>query len=154
MHCCVAQPFDGLAHCLMIVASHDLAQPGRRRCNLGFLFFFVSHGLLHWAEQSVPSGVAALVIAIEPAIVALMLPALRVGPSPTAWTWAGLALGAIGVGVLFGPDVTTGVGVMVGLVSVLVSAIAWSLGIVYARKIQPRSGGATSSPRTPSRTTP
>jgi len=30
---------------------------------LGFLFFFVSHGLLHWAELKVPSGVAALVIA-------------------------------------------------------------------------------------------
>ena len=41
---------------------------------LGFLFFFLSHGLLHWAELKVPSGAAALVIAIEPAIVALLLP--------------------------------------------------------------------------------
>jgi hypothetical protein len=38
---------------------------------LGFLFFFVSHGLLHWAEQKCLSDVAALVFAIEPAIVAL-----------------------------------------------------------------------------------
>ena len=61
---------------------------------LGFLFFFVSHGLLHWAELSVPSGVAALVIAIEPAIVALLLPLLKLGPKPRGVTWAGLALGA------------------------------------------------------------
>lgn len=108
---------------------------------LGFLFFFVSHGLLHWAEQSVPSGVAALVIAIEPAIVALLLPVLRLGPKPTGWTYAGLALGAVGVGVLFGPEVTTGFDVRVGLVSVLISAIAWSFGIVYARKVQPKTGG-------------
>src|SRR6185369_4349225 len=41
-----------------------------------------SHGLLHWAELGVPSGVAALVIAIEPAIVALLLPVLKLGPPP------------------------------------------------------------------------
>ena len=107
---------------------------------LGFLFFFVSHGLLHWAELSVPSGVAALVIAIEPAIVALLLPVLRLGPRPRGMTWAGLALGAASVALLFGPDVSAGPQVLTGLVAVLVSAIAWSLGIVYSRKLQPANG--------------
>src|SRR3954465_1098733 len=68
---------------------------------LGFLFFFVSHGLLHWAEMKVPSGVAALVIAIEPAIVALLLPPLRLGGPPGGAPWAGLALGAVSVALLF-----------------------------------------------------
>ncbi len=107
---------------------------------LGFLFFFVSHGLLHWAELKVPSGVAALVIAIEPAIVALLLPLLRLGPAPRGLTWAGLALGAASVALLFRPDVSAGEGVSVGLIAVLVSATAWSLGIVYARKLQPANG--------------
>jgi drug/metabolite transporter (DMT)-like permease len=107
---------------------------------LGFLFFFVSHGLLHWAELEVPSGVAALVIAVEPAIVALLLPLLRLGPGPRGATWAGLALGAASVALLFRPDVSAGEGVSVGLVAVLVSAIAWSLGIVYSRKLQPAKG--------------
>src|SRR5437762_4578815 len=75
---------------------------------LGFLFFFVSHGLLHWAEQTVPSGVAALVIAIEPAMVALLLPVLRLGPPPRGITWVGLALGAVSVVLLFQPDVSAG----------------------------------------------
>jgi drug/metabolite transporter (DMT)-like permease len=107
---------------------------------LGFLFFFVSHGLLHWAELSVPSGVAALVIAVEPAIVALLLPALKLGPPPRGITWAGLAVGAASVALLFRPDVSAGEGMSVGLLAVLVSATAWSLGIVYARKLQPASG--------------
>ena len=107
---------------------------------LGFLFFFVSHGLLHWAELKVPSGVAALVIAIEPAIVALLLPVLKLGSAPRGATWAGLALGAGSVVLLFRPDVSAGEGVSVGLVAVLVSAMAWSLGIVYARKLQPANG--------------
>jgi drug/metabolite transporter (DMT)-like permease len=107
---------------------------------LGFLFFFVSHGLLHWAELAVPSGVAALVIAVEPAIVALLLPALKQGPRPRGATWAGLALGAASVTLLFRPEVSADRGVLVGLVAVLVSAIAWSLGLVYARKLQPKNG--------------
>jgi len=107
---------------------------------LGFLFFFVSHGLLHWAEQKVPSGVAALVIAIEPAIVALLLPLLKLGPRPRGFTYAGLLLGAASVAFLFRPDVATERGVLVGLVAVLISAIAWSVGIVYAGKLQPASG--------------
>jgi drug/metabolite transporter (DMT)-like permease len=107
---------------------------------LGFLFFLVSHGLLHSAEVKVPSGVAALVIAIEPAIVALLLPLLKLGPSPRGVTWAGLALGAVSVAVLFRPEVTTDPAVLMGLVAVLISAIAWSVGIVYARKLQPANG--------------
>jgi len=107
---------------------------------LGFLFFLVSHGLLHWAEVKVPSGVAALVIAIEPAIVALLLPVLKLGPRPRGLTWAGLALGALSVAVLFRPEVTTEPAVLMGLVAVLISAIAWSVGIVYARKLQPANG--------------
>jgi drug/metabolite transporter (DMT)-like permease len=107
---------------------------------LGFLFFFVSHGLLHWAELKVPSGVAALVIAIEPAIVALLLPLLKLGPSPRGVTWAGLVLGAASVALLFRPEVSADSGVAIGLLAVLVSATAWSLGIVYARKLQPANG--------------
>src|SRR5437762_8024670 len=107
---------------------------------LGFLFFFVSHGLLHWAELTVPSGVAALVIAIEPAIVALLLPLLKLGPKPRGVTWAGLALGAGSVAFLFRPDVTVEGSVAIGLVAVLISAIAWSFGIVYSRRLQPADG--------------
>src|SRR2546430_8842448 len=73
---------------------------------LGFLFFFVSHGLLHWAELNVPSGVAALVIAIEPAIVALLLPLLRLGPWPRGVTLVGLAFGSGSLALLFRPEVS------------------------------------------------
>jgi drug/metabolite transporter (DMT)-like permease len=107
---------------------------------LGFLFFFVSHGLLHWAELKVPSGMAALVIAIEPAIVALLLPLLKLGPAPRGLTWAGLGLGAASVALLFRADVSSADGVAVGLLAVLVSATSWSFGIVYSRKLQPAKG--------------
>src|SRR5216683_2845714 len=36
---------------------------------LGALFFLIGHGTLHWAEQYVGSGLAALLIATEPILV-------------------------------------------------------------------------------------
>src|SRR3974390_1351017 len=38
---------------------------------IGFLFFLVGHGTPHWAEKFVPSGLAALLIAVEPLFVFL-----------------------------------------------------------------------------------
>ena len=39
---------------------------------IGALFFLIGHGSLHWAERHVPSGLAALIIAIEPIIVFIL----------------------------------------------------------------------------------
>ena len=43
---------------------------------VGVPFFLVGHGTLHWAEQSVASGLAALLVATEPLWIALLLAAL------------------------------------------------------------------------------
>src|SRR4051812_16266698 len=39
---------------------------------IGALYFLLGHGTLHWAEQHVASGLAALLIATEPMIIALL----------------------------------------------------------------------------------
>src|SRR6478672_9355136 len=39
---------------------------------VGAFFFLIGHGTLHWAEQHVASGLAALLIATEPMIIALL----------------------------------------------------------------------------------
>src|SRR5688572_22988452 len=40
---------------------------------LAVLFFLVGHGTLHWAEQTVASGIAALLVATEPVWIALLM---------------------------------------------------------------------------------
>jgi drug/metabolite transporter (DMT)-like permease len=101
---------------------------------IGFLFFLLGHGSLHWAERIVPSGTAALLIAIEPIFVFLL-------SSMAARVWrlngllvAGILLGLIGVGVLVGGVDTTSPGSMLGAVTILFGALAWSVGIIYSRK--------------------
>ena len=36
---------------------------------IGLFFFLIGHGTVHWAEKVVPSGLAALLVAIEPVFV-------------------------------------------------------------------------------------
>ena len=59
---------------------------------LGALFFLIGHGSLHWAEQHVASGLAALLIATEPMFI-LVLAWWRAsrrsaGSARWAWDWA------------------------------------------------------------------
>jgi drug/metabolite transporter (DMT)-like permease len=42
---------------------------------LAVLFFLIGHGTLHWAEQTLSSGLAALLVATEPIFVAIILAA-------------------------------------------------------------------------------
>lgn len=100
---------------------------------LAFLFFFISHGSLHWAEQTVPSGLSALLVAGEPLIVALM--GLFIGHK-TRFTWmsgAGLAIGFLGVALL-STDKTLMGGSITGALMIIVGTISWSIGMFYAPK--------------------
>jgi len=102
---------------------------------IGFFFFLVGHGSLHWAERVVPSGLAALLIAVEPIFVFLL-------SSAAARTWringmlvAGIALGLLGVGILVrGTTLESTHGLTLGSIVILIGAFSWSLGIIYSRR--------------------
>ena len=100
----------------------------------GFLFFVVGHGSLHWAEQSVPSGIAALLIATEPIFLALLIAMTATKKLPDKSTMAGLVLGVIGVAVLIKPDPAHSHGSLIGTLAVLLGAFSWSAGIVVSRR--------------------
>jgi drug/metabolite transporter (DMT)-like permease len=103
---------------------------------IGFLFFLVGHGTLHWAEQTVPSGIAALLIATEPIFVALLIAVSATKRIPDKNIILGLVLGLIGVAVLIKPDPTHANGGLIGIVAVLLGSLSWSAGIVYSRRSQ------------------
>jgi drug/metabolite transporter (DMT)-like permease len=96
------------------------------------LFFLVGHGSLHWAEQSVPSGIAALLVATEPLWIALLMPAAQ-GPQARLRTAGGLAAGLAGVALLVPREaLTSGSQQLWGSSAVLVGAMSWALGVRYA----------------------
>ena len=102
---------------------------------IGFLFFLIGHGSLHWAEQYVPSGMASLLIAIEPIIVFIMSSAAARVWRMNGMLLAGILLGLVGVGILVrGTGLVAGGRGAWGPIAVLIGAISWSAGIIYSRR--------------------
>jgi drug/metabolite transporter (DMT)-like permease len=110
-------------------------QQWRASAIIGVFFFLIGHGTLHWAEQRVPSGLCAVVIATEPIWVFLASAAAFRSWRMNATLFTGLTLGLLGVGLLFqGQTLRSVPGVSLAAVAVLVGAISWSIGIVYSRR--------------------
>jgi drug/metabolite transporter (DMT)-like permease len=102
---------------------------------LGGLFFLIGHGTLHWAEQYVGSGLAALLIATEPMFILVL--AWSMGQQKISRISAlGLGLGVLGVAVLLGAELTLKGSSLIGLLAVLVGSLAWSLGVVISPKLK------------------
>jgi drug/metabolite transporter (DMT)-like permease len=95
------------------------------------LMLLGGNGLVVWAEQSVPSGLAALLVATVPiwmAGLAALPPARERLPLGAV---AGIALGFLGVAVLVRPDGDGGD--PRGVAALLLASFSWSCGSIYSR---------------------
>ena len=105
----------------------------RRALLVGALYFVGCHGLMAYAQRSVPSGFAALVMATLPLWVPL-IGWLR-GERPAARTIAALVVGFAGVALLI--VVSRGIGTdglaALPVIALLIAAPSWALGSVLSR---------------------
>src|SRR5579863_2417988 len=102
---------------------------------LGALFFLVGHGTLHWAEQYVGSGLAALLIATEPMFILVLAWALR-QQKISRISALGLGLGVLGVALLTGAELTVKGSSLLGLLAVLAGSLSWSFGVVISPRLK------------------
>jgi drug/metabolite transporter (DMT)-like permease len=102
---------------------------------VGAFFFLVSHGMIYWAEQTVASGLVALLIATEPMII-LVLGWLAGRQRINRLSTLGLALGVLGVGLLTGAELTTNSSSLLGLAAVLLASVSWSAGVVVSPRLR------------------
>lgn len=105
----------------------------------GGLMLLCGNGGVVWAEQRITSGLAALLVAVEPLFIVLLqatLPQERKRPSGRALV--GVALGVVGVVLLVGPVKAGSERVdLVGAAAVLFAAFAWALGSLLSRTFAP-----------------
>lgn len=101
---------------------------------IGSLLLVGGNGLLTWAEQFVPSGIAALIVATVPMWM-VMLEALRKGGQRPTWTVIlGLVLGLVGLAVLIGPGNLGGEPVhLFGALVVCLASFSWALGSIFSK---------------------
>ncbi|MGH2668217.1 MAG: EamA family transporter, partial [bacterium] len=97
----------------------------------GGLLFLLGHGALAWAQQTVPAGVAALLVGSIPIWMAL-IDRVAYGRRLHSSAYAGFVLGFVGLAFLVDPF---GAGAVdrFGAIVILFGALAWAAGSLYSR---------------------
>jgi drug/metabolite transporter (DMT)-like permease len=104
---------------------------------LAFLIFVCDYGLLFWAEQRVPSGIAAVMMALIPAFTALAEIVLLGTQRLTLRLALALGIGIAGVALLMTDSLDLGGAPVdrVGAVALIFAAASWSVASALARKV-------------------
>src|SRR5512138_818263 len=103
---------------------------------VGAALLLGGNGLVAWAEQTVPSGIAALMITTSPFWLVLFESMRAGGAKPTWQAILGLFVGFAGVFILVGPAEimgTEGSLDTLGIILLLLAPFFWSLGSIYAK---------------------
>ncbi|MEJ5225531.1 MAG: EamA family transporter [Anaerolineales bacterium] len=116
------------------------ARPTRRQWIsagvVGTLLLVGGNGLISYAEQTVPSGIAALLVATIPLWMVLIEAMRPGGVRPVMLQVLGLLLGFAGIGILVGPsELLPGNATfdLAGVLLCLSAAFLWSLGSIFSR---------------------
>jgi drug/metabolite transporter (DMT)-like permease len=108
---------------------------------VGVLLLLGGNGGVVFAEQYIPSGIAAVLVATMPIWMAI-LDAVRTRRAPSRIAIAGLIAGIVGVAVLLAPVEGLGDLNALGVVVVVAAALSWAIGSLYAREASLPSSGA------------
>ena len=105
---------------------------------MAFLLLGLGNGGVVVAEQWVPSGLAAVLVASSPFWMSAVEACLHDGERLTAKTLVGLAVGFGGILVLVWPELSLGSagsrGFLLGVAALQIASFGWSLGSAYSRR--------------------
>jgi drug/metabolite transporter (DMT)-like permease len=107
---------------------------------LGGCLLLVGNGGVTFAEQYVPSGTAALLVATVPVFLTVFAWLTKLGPRPSGMICIALLLGLVGVWILSRPASQSAMSPSdqfhwyAGIVALLASAALWAGGSLYSRK--------------------
>ena len=110
----------------------------------GALLLLGGNGGVSWAEQRVPSGIAALLVAIVPVFMVLLEWLRPNGTRPRAAVFAGVGLGLAGLALLVGPDALRGGARSnaIGALVLVLASLSWAAGSLYT-KLAPKATSGT-----------
>jgi drug/metabolite transporter (DMT)-like permease len=100
---------------------------------MGVALVVIGNGFVTWAEQWVPSNQAALIIASSALWMAWFGTFGPKGTPLSGWTKIGLAVGFAGVALLMLPGATGESGLLIPMLAILGSSMAWCGGTIYGR---------------------
>jgi drug/metabolite transporter (DMT)-like permease len=102
---------------------------------VGLFLLLGGNGGVVWAEQRVPSGIAALMVSSTP-LWMVIIESIRLRKLPSWKVGLGVLAGLAGLAILIGPTELTGLGGEIDLIGGLVltlAALSWTVGSLYSR---------------------
>ena len=153
LYCAMRFLAAGLLVYLWAIVHRDRAPTARQWLSaflLAFLIFVVDYGLLFWAEQRVPSGIAAVILATIPGFMALSEILILRTQKLTLRLALALLSGLAGVAVLMSPSRLLGNlgGAAIdkaGAIALVIGAISWGVASALSRKLPLPSSKVMSS---------
>jgi len=103
---------------------------------IGSLLLLGGNGLVAWAEQTIPSGVAALIIASVPMFLVIGEAMRPNGIKPNWQGIVGLLIGFVGIFILVGPSEISGSATKLnpfGVMALLAACLFWATGSIYSK---------------------
>ena len=103
---------------------------------IGTLLLLGGNGLVAWAEQTIPSGIAALIIASVPMFLVIGEAIRPNGVKPNWQGIVGLLIGFVGIFILVGPSEISGSAMKLnplGVVALLSACLFWATGSIYSK---------------------
>ena len=103
---------------------------------IGTLLLLGGNGLVAWAEQFIPSGIAALIIGSSPMFLVLAEAIRPGGVKPNWQAIVGLLIGFTGIFILIGPSEISGSTTKInpfGVAALLSAAVLWTIGSIYSK---------------------
>jgi drug/metabolite transporter (DMT)-like permease len=123
------------------LGGHRIRVPRRdllRLTVIGVLLLITANVVLGWAETYIPTGLAALFIAVTPLWFLILERMGHSGDRLSPRGIAGIALGVAGVAILLWPDISGhanfGARQLFGSILVLLSSVSWATGSILAKR--------------------
>ncbi len=108
----------------------------RAACFSGFLVLGIGNGALVFAEVTVPSGIAGLIVTLSPFWMVGAEALLPGGERLHAPTIGAMAVGLVGASLLFTPEAGAGIdpNLLYGFLVLQIGMAGWSFGSIYQRR--------------------
>jgi drug/metabolite transporter (DMT)-like permease len=112
---------------------------------VGVLLLAVGNVLVMWAEKTIPSGIAALIVGTTPLWLTLLDGLRPGGQRSTPAVWMGTLVGLGGVFLVARPDGGIQPGHWGAIIALQIGTISWAVGSIYAQSVPARLPVLTAS---------
>jgi drug/metabolite transporter (DMT)-like permease len=125
-----------------LAALRDRALPKPRQIAqysfIGVLFLGISNGLVMWSERTIPSGIAALLVATIPLWITFFDGLRAGGQAWSARIWLSTLVGLAGVALVARPEGGVATGHWPGIIALQVATLTWTAGSLYSQALTER----------------